>query len=386
MYVLAFHLPDASDLLRIHGQKVIDVVRDDVSNAFGEVARSLLTQHEILSPVQSPEFGVWLVPFEMGHPEIDVEADEQKQSIAQAGREMVRRMLAEELGMGVAVRTEFRLAVLETVLTSVDAELLQQMVAPELERLPRSAFSPPKIGREEFMEIIHGGLIDLHLQPIVALNGEKTVGFEALARGPEGSLVRDAGPLFGAASYYGVEEALDLACVAAALQWAPKIPNPYWLSINMSPELLEQQTLQRLIEEQPAPTLERQVLELTEHLPIASSLRVHQAAQPLRRLGARLALDDAGCGFFNMDMVRALTPDIVKICITVVRRIDGHPKVREAVAEMVGKVKQAGAIALGEGVERREQAELLRACGVQLAQGFLYARPRPATEVLAELA
>jgi EAL domain-containing protein (putative c-di-GMP-specific phosphodiesterase class I) len=183
-----------------------------------------------------------------------------------------------------------------------------------------------------------------------------------------------------------MEEELDLACVASALEWAPRIPAPYFLTINMSPELLTTSTLQRLIEEQPKAALERQVLELTEHLPIASSLRVHQAIAPLRNKGARVALDDAGCGFFNMEMVRALTPDIVKICITVVRRIESGPKVVSAVQEMVSKVTQAGAITLGEGVETKAQAVLLRDCGVKLVQGFLYAKPRPASIVLGELA
>jgi EAL domain-containing protein (putative c-di-GMP-specific phosphodiesterase class I) len=385
MYVLVFHLPDSDYFERLHGRAVIDVVSRDVTAAFEEVAKSLLVHHVILSPVKSPEFGLWLVPFEMGHPEIDFEAEEQQLAIAEAGRAMVRRMLQEQLGMGVAVRTEFRLAVLETELVSVDPSLMHDMLRPRLDQLPRSAFAPPKIAREQFMEILHGSRLDLHLQPIVALDGEQVVGFEALARGPVGSAVRDAGSLFGTASFYGMEEELDLACVAAALEWAPKVPKNYFLSINMSPELLSHSTLKRLIDKQPEKALERQVLELTEHLPIASSLKVHQAIAPLRGKGARLALDDAGCGFFNMEMVRALTPDIVKICITVVRRVDGNPKVGEAIREMVAKVTQTGAVALGEGVETKQQASLLREAGVSLAQGFLFARPRPAADVLGEL-
>lgn len=386
MFVLAFQLPEAESFTRIHGPAVIGVVGQDVAVAFEGIARELLHQHEVLSAPLSPEFGTWLVPFEMGHPEIDVEPDEQQASISQAGREMVRRMLQEQLGMGVAIRTDFRLAVLRTDVAALDPSLLYERLMPAIEALPKNPFAEPKIPRKDFMEIVHGGKIDLHLQPVLALDGEKVVGFEALARGPAGSLVREAGPLFGAASFYGMEQELDLACVAAALEWAPRIPKPYWLSINMSPELLTQQSLQRMIDEQSDGGLfERQVFELTEHLPIGSSLRLHRAIAPFRERGARLALDDAGCGFFNMETVRALAPDIVKICITVVRRIDGSEKVLDAVRAMVRKVTAAGAVTLGEGVERPEQAKLLRDCGVRLAQGFLFARPRPAGQVLAEL-
>lgn len=386
MYVLAFQLPEAASLERIHGPVVSDLVRQDVAEAFREIAGDLLHHHEALSGVLSPEFGTWLVPFEMGRPEIELEPREQCGAITQAAKGLVRRMLQDQLGMGVAVRTEFRVAVIETVPAVLDGDLLLERLRGQLEGLPRSAFAQPKIRRAEFMEIIHGGRIDLHLQPILSLEPERIVGFEALARGPEGSAVREAGPLFGAAAYFGMEAELDLACVASALEWAPRIPKPYWLSINMSPELLTQATLQRLIDAQADASLfERQVFELTEHLPIHSSLKVHRAVAPFRERGARLAIDDAGSGFFNMETIRALQPDIVKIAMTIVRRIDEPDGTADSVRALVRKVQEAGAVALGEGVERRSQADALKACGVRLAQGFMWSKPRPAAQVLADL-
>ena len=386
MYILVFEIKDPYRFERIHGEAVVATVREDVSQAFAVIARSLLKQHETLSGVLSPEFGVWMVPFALRELEIDVEPEEQRNSIARAGRDIVRRMLAEQFGMAVAIRTDFRLAVVPGEIESADPDLVLRMARKGIEALPYSSFAPPAISREEFLAVLDSRRIDLHLQPILALDTLRPVGFEALARGPLGSPVREAGPLFGAASYFGVEQELDLACVATALEWTERIPEPYWLSINMSPELLTGATLTSLLADQKDPNLlRRQVLELTEHLPIQSSLKIHQAVDSLRRRGARLALDDAGCGFFNMDMVRSLRPDIVKICISVVRRIDASPKVRDKVREMVKKMREYGATVLGEGVERPEQARTLVDCGAQLAQGFLYAKPRPAGEVLSSL-
>lgn len=386
MYVLVFELDDPHRFERIYGEDVVRVVRDDLSLAFAQIILTLLQQHKTLCGVQSSAFGTWMVPFEMTRTEIEVDPVEQQTSITRAGKELVRRMLQEQLGMGVAVRTEFRFGVVWEEKEEIEPERLHKLIQEKIQGIPLSSFAQPKIDREEFLEIVHTRRIDLHLQPVVSLQTGQTVGVEALARGPVGSSVREAGPLFGAASYFGVQEELELACVGTALEWAPHIPSPYWLSINLGPDLLTQARLQHLIHVEWGPgPLERKVFEITEHLPIPSAFWLRQAMAPFRERGVKLALDDAGCGFFNLDLVQALTPDIVKICITVVHRIVDHPQVRQTVRTMVSRIKDAGGIAVGEGVEQSEQARILVECGVELAQGFLFARPRPAGEVLAEL-
>ena len=385
MHLLVFQIKDPERFERVHGEAVVSVVREDVSRAFRAVADSLLRQHERTTEVLCPRFGTWLAAFELGRLEIRLEAEEQEASIARAGRELVRRMLQEQFGMAVAVRTDFRLAALMVEAPDLRPETLLRAAESGLERVPYAGYVPPALSREDFLGILDERRIDVHLQPIVSLDTLKPVGWEALARGPAGSPVREAGALFGAGSYFGLEKELDLACAAAALEWAPRLPPSGWLSVNMSPELAAEPALKELVGGQSDALLAREVLEITEHLPVASTAALSRAVEPFRERGARLALDDAGCGFFNMDMVRALRPDIVKICISVVRRLDSSPAVREAVQEMVWKITECGAAALGEGVEKPEQAEILKACGVKLAQGFLYARPRPAGEVLEAL-
>jgi EAL domain-containing protein (putative c-di-GMP-specific phosphodiesterase class I) len=234
-----------------------------------------------------------------------------------------------------------------------------------------------------FQEILRRSQLNFLLQPIVELHGLKTIGFEALVRGPAGGPVERADKLFAAASYYGRHHELELACVGGAMRAAARLPAPYWLSINLGPDLFHAPALKRLVRD--PRDLRHRVFEITEHLPIRSPRRLAAASQPLRRRGARLALDDAGCGYLNMGMVESISPHIVKLCITVIRRIDAGPGSGRAIRDVVRRIRKAKASPLAEGVETEEQLLSVRGCGFDLAQGYLFGRPRPAAEVLANL-
>lgn len=97
-------------------------------------------------------------------------------------------------------------------------------------------------------------------------------------------------------------------------------------------------------------------------------------------MGIRLALDDTGCGFADINTVRILRPDVVKLCITITSRLGRHPDIEKDIRNFVAKTENLGGVVLGEGIERKEQAEILKNCGVYLGQGYYHGRPRPIRE------
>ncbi len=127
------------------------------------------------------------------------------------------------------------------------------------------------------------------------------------------------------------------------------------------------------------------ILELTEHLPLGKVDELRPTLDGLRGKGVRIALDDTGCGYADLDVAGVIEADIVKLCITVIGRLEEHPQVRTAVAEAVKLAHAEGALILAEGVETETQARILSDLGVDLAQGWLYARPFPAGELGARL-
>jgi EAL domain-containing protein (putative c-di-GMP-specific phosphodiesterase class I) len=231
--------------------------------------------------------------------------------------------------------------------------------------------------RAAIQAIIDSRLLRTMLQPIVTVPEGRVVGVEALSRGPVGSPYERADLLFGAAARNGLTEALELACAAEAIAYWKQLPESVWMSVNTSAGVM-QGVLNLMSADNACP---RMILELTEHLPLGKIDALRPTLDAARARGTRIALDDTGCGYADLDVAGVIEADIVKLCITVIGRLEQHPQVRAAVAEAVQLAHQTGALILAEGVETEGQASILRDIGVDLAQGWLYGRPFPASDL-----
>jgi EAL domain-containing protein (putative c-di-GMP-specific phosphodiesterase class I) len=169
--------------------------------------------------------------------------------------------------------------------------------------------------------------------------------------------------------------------VGRALGWGLKLPPPLWIFINISPALIRHPDFFRLATHRDFRALRsRVVLEFTEHLPLEEIDTLQGALKELKELGFRLALDDTGCGFFDLQTARTLRPEIVKLCITVTSRLGRQLGMEQEIRRTADVITGLGGRLLAEGVERRQQAEILLQSGVSLVQGFLYGRPGPAAD------
>lgn len=372
IHLLYFHLPLAARFSRIHGHEVARAARADLTRRFEALASVLLGQHQILSGAVSPGFGLWAVPF--GTKRLEIEADELEQlaSIVAAGRELGREAVAEELGAAVSLHSPLRVGTL-----SIDSAGGETRWMSRLRAHLRGAKAPPQwasVAERRFIRGIIDGPLELRLQDIVALDTRRVTGHEALLRGPRGGPLFAPELLLAEAARCGLRPELELAAFEAALKIARRLPSGLRLAVNLSPSLFAAPPVRRAVREPGLPR--RLILEITEHLPISAPARLRDDLAPLRERGALIALDDAGCGYLNMALIRALKPDIVKLCITVTRRLGRGPRVLAFVRQAVTAIRSAGGVALIEGVETAEQARLARACGCALAQGYLFGRPR----------
>ncbi|MGH7297948.1 MAG: EAL domain-containing protein [Polyangiaceae bacterium] len=94
-----------------------------------------------------------------------------------------------------------------------------------------------------------------------------------------------------------------------------------------------------------------------------------------RRVGARLVIDDFGAGYSNLERVVDLEPSIVKLDLALTRDIQRHKSKQTVVRHMVNMCRELGAGVVAEGVETVEEFHCIRDLGVELAQGYLLARP-----------
>jgi EAL domain-containing protein (putative c-di-GMP-specific phosphodiesterase class I) len=100
-----------------------------------------------------------------------------------------------------------------------------------------------------------------------------------------------------------------------------------------------------------------------------------RALQLLRNLGCSVALDDFGTGYSSLSYVQKLPLDKIKIDRRFISEITLNQKTREIVQTMLDLAKNLNLICVAEGVETRDQADMLAAMGCRQMQGFLFSVP-----------
>ena len=130
---------------------------------------------------------------------------------------------------------------------------------------------------------------------------------------------------------------------------------------------------------------ERLVLEFTEGVLMQDTEATLVTLNDLKRLGVRLAIDDFGTGYSSLSYLRQFPIDILKIDRSFVASMANGP---DETALMHSILKLSDTLHLetvAEGIEETGQLTKLRTLGADLGQGFLFAKPLPATEISALL-
>ncbi len=223
--------------------------------------------------------------------------------------------------------------------------------------------------------LIGGEGIEMVTQPIFdRLTGEAHA-YEALARFQLGSTTS---PLhwFSLAEEFGERDALEQACLSAAIGLLPELPAGARLCVNVSGATLpDARTLAIL--ETPA-DISRLVVEITEDTLVRNDdPSLAAAIAVLRQRGTMLAVDDMGAGYAGLRQITAVHPDYLKLDRSLVSGIDADADRAALVSAMVGYAERVGALVVAEGVETEAELSSLADLGVQLLQGFLLARPAP---------
>ncbi|WLI74710.1 GGDEF domain-containing protein [Halomonas alkalicola] len=230
-------------------------------------------------------------------------------------------------------------------------------------------------------EIIANEELAPHFQPIVDVARREIHGYEALIRGPSGTLLHAPQRLFEVALQTGRLVELDLLCRRIAIERFVALRLEGKLFLNVMPATLlerdfrEGLTLGFLDRAGLAPG--RVVIELTEHHPILDYQAMRQAMQHYRDMGFRVALDDLGAGHSSLRHWAELRPDIVKLDRHFISGIDTRPDKREFLRSLLDVARSLGCELIIEGVETAEEQRCLWELDRSLAlmQGYYFARP-----------
>ncbi len=211
-------------------------------------------------------------------------------------------------------------------------------------------------------------------QPFTNLLTGAVVGYEALTRFHDG---KRPDHRFEEAFVAGRGPELEAACARAALLDAAELPTSTWISLNFAPETIISGLARQVVLEAERPI----VIEVTEHSVIENYEALRAALRDIPNV--KVAVDDAGSGYTSLHHIVQLRPDYVKLDITLIRDIDHDPIRQAMVAGLCYFAGATGCAIIAEGIERIEEADVLRNLGVTLGQsnllgqGYLFGRPAP---------
>lgn len=233
--------------------------------------------------------------------------------------------------------------------------------------------------KNTIQSIISNKLITTVFQPIFDIENEIILGYEALTRGPKDSILYSPEKLFSTAHDYGLLSELELLCRDKAisrfveLNLTGKLFINICLNVMLNKDHPHGETIKLVEKSGLSP--QQVVIEISEKSPFPSSDILLQALNKYRQFGFDIAIDDLGAGYSGLKQWSYLRPDIVKIDRYFIEQCDKDVMKREFLKILFELGRISNALIIAEGIETKEEFELLRELGMLYSQGFFLARP-----------
>lgn len=244
--------------------------------------------------------------------------------------------------------------------------------------------------RDELRRALRLGELELYFQPQVSLSDGSVAGLEALIRWnhPERGLLPPHAFLPAAEQsslaldigWWTLEQAcLQLAHLRDAGHDGIRVGINLFAAQVRAPGLV--QKVSAALE---AHRLDPRLLEVevTETIALNDDGRSLEALARLRNLGVGIAFDDFGTGFASLSSLQRYPLTTLKIDRSFVQDLPSKPSDVAIIRALVSMSADLGLGTVAEGIETAEQAALIKALGCTVAQGYLYVRPMPASQLL----
>ncbi|NNG36451.1 EAL domain-containing protein [Nakamurella sp. DB0629] len=247
----------------------------------------------------------------------------------------------------------------------------------------------------ELGSAIRSSELRLVYQPIVDLASGRTVAVEALVRWhhPHRGLImpddfipvaEDSGLVVDLG--YWVAE----AAIKQVSEWQSLLDDDdFRVYLNVSPVELRRPGLSEYLRDNlerfGVPT-NRLALEISETALMSQDVAGLLALKGIEELGVSLEIDDFGTGYSSIAYLRQLPVDTVKVDRSLITEVTDDPRQRVFVGAVLQLIHSVGCRAVVEGVEEREQAEVLFDLGCERAQGFYFGRPMSPEAMTSRLA
>jgi diguanylate cyclase (GGDEF)-like protein len=384
--VLVLDLDAFKDLNDSLGHPTGDQVLQDVAARLA----AILPEKSSLARLGGDEFAV-LLPGEQGVGAISKVLREIRDKIAEPlsvqGRTV---LLSASIGVAIAPRDG---SGAEELMANVDLALFQAKA--EGRNLTRF-FTPPlrlvtqqrQLLNSELHRAFENGEFELHYQPQVRLADGRIAGAEALIRWRH-----PGGRLLPPSAFLAVLEQSPLALpvgnwivrtACAEARHRGSTAAPIRMGVNLfAAQLMADDFVQVIADALSETGLEPNLLELeiTENIILKSDEHVVLALKRLRQMGVGLAFDDYGTGHASLSMLKDFPVTRLKIDKGFIKNVETDPRDLALVQAIIQLGRTFRLDVIAEGIETRAQEKLLVSLGCSEAQGYLYGRPMPSSQL-----
>jgi EAL domain-containing protein (putative c-di-GMP-specific phosphodiesterase class I) len=215
-------------------------------------------------------------------------------------------------------------------------------------------------------------------QPIVDVSTQTIYAYEALVRGANGEPSSTVLSQVTDANRYAFDQGCRVKSICLATQLG-LVEAGARLSINFmpgavySPAACIQLTLKTA--QSVGFPVELLIFEITETERVHDRAHLRAIVSDYKQRGFKVALDDLGAGYSGLSLLADTPTDIIKLDMSLIRNLNERPVALKIVESLTTLAVSLGCEMIAEGVETIEEYAALRACGISLMQGYLFAKP-----------
>jgi EAL domain-containing protein (putative c-di-GMP-specific phosphodiesterase class I) len=212
-------------------------------------------------------------------------------------------------------------------------------------------------------------------QPIINCKTNLIYGYEALVRGLNGESAYSIISKVNEDNRY----AFDQLCRIKAIQLASKLGITSMLSINFLPNAIykPERCIRTTLEAAKKYNFPIQniMFEFTEVEKIEDTTHIKRVVDYYQSLGFKTATDDFGAGYSGLNLLADFQTDIIKLDMALIRNINNDKKRPLIVTHSLNMFRDLNITPLAEGIETLQEYTWLKNAGVELMQGYLFAKP-----------
>jgi EAL domain-containing protein (putative c-di-GMP-specific phosphodiesterase class I) len=228
-------------------------------------------------------------------------------------------------------------------------------------------------------EVLEEGLVKTVYQPVICLPKRTIIGFEALSRVPTEKFGNIADVFKVAYENNSIWKLERLCREKAFVGITNLLHKDEHLFLNVEPDsihdpqLQSRETLDLLHKANLSP--DRIILEMTERSEVHDFTAFRKTLRHFQDQGFKLAIDDVGSAYSGLKSIAEVSPDYIKIDMSLIRDIHHRNLKRELLSTIFRFSQSTGIRLIAEGVEVEGELQALLEIGVEFAQGFLFSRP-----------